>query len=242
MSFLDALRRFFHPTPEEKAEKLRKKIVNMYVNKDDRKYCIQQLAELGPELAPKRLIERFTCRSENGEVDSDEKEFTRQKLVDLGSASVEPLKQFLRNNDKFFSWPYRTLSDLISHDELVAFTVELLNTIGPEYVRDPERKEQLMLTVKSYTEESVAKAVLPYLADENETIRFVTADTVIAHAHADGIKALAERLAVEDSQRILNVIAGAFRDKGWAIDEGKREDIEKNLPSEFRMNSKGVIL
>lgn len=242
MSFLDAVRRFFHPTPEEKAEKLRKKIVNMYVNADDRRYCLQQLAELGPELAPKRLIERFTCRAENGTIDSDEKEFTRHLLCNLGSASVEPLKSFLRHNDKFFSWPYRTLSDLISHDELIQFTVELLNTIGPEYVRDPERKEQLILTAKSYEEESVAVAVLPYLADENETIRFVAADTVIAHAHADGIKALTERLAVEDSQRVLALIAGAFKEKAWPVDEDKRENVEKNLPSEFRMNSKGVIL
>lgn len=242
MSFLDALRRFFHPTPEEKAEKLRKKIVNMYVNADDRKFCLQQLASMGPELAPQRLIERFTCRAENGTIDSEEKEMTRRLLVNLGSASIEPLKKFLLNNDKFFNWPYRTLSDLLTHDELIQFTVELLDSIGPEYVRDPERKEQLILEVKSYTEDSIAHSVLPYLGDENETIRFVAADTVIAHRREEGIKALADRLVVEDSQRVLNVIAAAFRDNSWAIDEEKREDVKKNLPSEFRMNSKGVIL
>ena len=131
MSFFDAIRRFFAPTPAEKAEKLRRRIVNMYGHTEDRKYALGQLHDLGPTLAPKCLIERFTCRCENGTVDADEKAYTKQLLLDLGAPCVEPLKKFLLNNDKDFSWPFRTLSDLISHEELVEFIVELLNSIGP---------------------------------------------------------------------------------------------------------------
>ena len=242
MSFFDALRRFFNPTPAEKAEKFRKKVINMYGHPDDRRYAIVELSKLGPELAPKPLIERFTCRCENGTVDADEKQLVKELLCNLGAASIEPLKNFLRHNDKDFNWPYRTLHDLIAHDELVKFLVELLETIGPEYVRDPERKEQLMLVLKSFKEESICKAILPYLGDDNETIRFVTADTVIEQAHEDGIKALSERLTLEESQRILTLIATAFRDKGWAIDPAFRDSVPGNLPSEFRMNDKGIIL
>lgn len=242
MSVMDAVRRFFKPTPEEKAEKWRKRVVNMYGHPDDRRYAIQQLFEMGPDYAPKRLIERFTCHCENGTVDSEEKQYVSNLLVNLGEPSVQPLKEFLRNNDKDFGWPYRTLRDLISHDELVKFVCELLDSIGPEYVRDPERKEQLMLEVKSFKEECVCKGVLPYLGDDNETIRFVTADTVIEQAHEDGIRALSERLGVETSQRVLDLIATAFRDKNWTVDEAHREAVKEHLPSSFRMNSKGVIL
>lgn len=242
MSFFDVLRRFFKPTPAEKAESLRKKVLNMYGHPDDRRYAIVELSKLGAELAAKPLIERFTCRCENGTVDADEKQLVKDLLCNLGDASVDPLKDFLRHNDKDFNWPYRTLHDLISHDEQVEFLVELLNTIGPEYVRDPERKEQLMLVLKSFKEESICKAILPYLGDDNETIRFVTADTVIEQAHADGIKALSERLTIEESQRVLTLIATAFRDKHWTVDETYREDVKAKLPSEFRLNDKGVIL
>lgn len=242
MSFFDAIRRFFNPTPKEKAEKLRKKIVNMYVHADDRRYCIMQIADLGPELAAEPLIERFTCRSENGTVDSEEKELVSKLLIDMGEATVVPLKKFLKNNDKFFNWPYRTLTQLISHDELVDFLKELLDSIGPEYVRDPERKEQLMLTLKSFREEKLCLSILPYLGDENETIRFVAADTVIEQAHEKGISALVDRLAAEDSQRVLSLIATAFKEKNWHIPDDRREDVEKNLPSEFRINSKGIVL
>ena len=242
MSFFDAIRRFFKPTPKEKAEKLRKRVLNMYGHPDDRHYAIDQLAALGPELAPEPLIERFTVKCENGTVDADEKELVKNYLINLGQASVEPLKKFLRNNDKDFSWPYRTLADLISHEELVEFIVELLNTIGPEYVRDPERKEQLMLTLKSFKEECICKAILPYLGDQNETIRFVTADTVIEQADPDGIVALSKRLTEEESQRVLTLIATAFRDKEWKIGEELRAAVAEKLPSEFRINDKGAVI
>lgn len=242
MSVMDMLRRFFKPTPEEKAEKLRRRIVNMYGQTDERRYALTQLHDLGPELAPNRLIERFTCKCENGTVDAEEKEYTKTLLVDIGAASVEPLKDFLRNNDKDFSWPYRTLCELISHQDLVKFLVELLESIGPEYVRDPERKEQLMLELKSFNEEEIKLAILPYLGDDNETIRFVSADTVIAHAHPKGIEALAKRLTEESSQRVITIIASAFRDNSWTIPEEIRESVSEKLPSEFRINAKGVIL
>lgn len=242
MSFLKILRQIFKPTPEEKAEKLRKRIVNMYGHTEDRRYALSQLRNLGEEYAPRRLIERFTCKCENGTVDAEEKAYTSDLLVDLGEASVEPLKLFLKNNDKDFSWPYRTLARLIPHESLVLFLVELLDEIGPEYVRDPERKEQLMLTVKSFDEDSIAHAVLPYLSDDNETIRFVTADTVIAHAREDGISALSHRLCEEESQRILTLIAAAFRDRGWKVEPEDIERARERVASEFRINDKGVVL
>ena len=242
MSFFDAIRRFFAPTPAEKAEKLRRRIVNMYGHTEDRKYALGQLHDLGPTLAPKCLIERFTCRCENGTVDADEKAYTQQLLLDLGAPCVDTLKKFLLNNDKDFSWPFRTLSDLISHEELVEFIVELLNSIGPEYVRDTERKEQLMLTIKTFEEPEIDDAALRYLNDDNETIRFVTADTIIAHGRKEGIHALCERLACETSQRILSLIANAFRDKSWAIEGDFIEKAQNNLPSEYRINEKGIIV
>ncbi len=242
MSFFDALRRFFKPTPEEKADKLRKRIVSMYGHPEDRQYALVQLAEMGPELAPPRLIERFTCRCENGTVDADEKERTMRLLVNLGEGSIEPLKNFLRTNDKDFNWPYRTLCELLTHEELVKFLVELLDEIGPDYVRDPERKEQLMLVLKSFDEPEICHAILPYLADDNETIRFVCADTVIAQGTAEGISAMTDRLIEEKSQRVLVLIATAFRDKAWKIDEARLERVRENMPSDFRINDKGLVI
>ena len=242
MSIKDALRRFFKPTPEEKADKLQAKITNMYGQTADRRYYLDQLASMGPDLAPKRLITRFTVRCDNGTNDADEKEMTKCLLIGLGRASVDPLKDFLRKHDKDFNWPYRTLESLVTRQELTDFVVELLNTIGPDYVRNPERKEQLMLIVKSFHDDAVGKAILPYLGDDNETIRFVAADAVITHGHDYGIEALAKRFGVETSQRVLTLIAESFRDKSWIVPEACRENVKDNLPPGMRMNSAGAIV
>ena len=242
MSLLDALRRIFKPTPEEKADKLQEKVSNMYGQTADRRYYLDQLAAMGPELAPRRLITRFTVRCDNGTNDSDEKELTKCLLVGLGRASVEPLKQFLRKHDKDFNWPYRTLEELVTRQELTDFVVELLESIGPDYVRNPERKEQLILVVKSFQDDAVGRALLPYLGDDNETIRFVAADAVITHGHAYGIEALAGRFGVETSQRVLTLIAESFRDREWTVPEACRAKVGESLPSGFRMNSAGRIV
>ncbi len=242
MSLSEAIRRFFKPTPEEKADKLKAKITNMYGQTADRCYYLEQLAAMGPELAAPRLIMRFTGHCDNGTNDADEKELTKSLLVGLGSGSVDPLKNFLRTHDKDFNWPYRTLRELISHEELVEFLVELLNSIGPDYVRNPERKEQMILVIKKFDEESIGRAVLPYLGDDNETIRFVAADTVIVQAHDYGIEALAARFKDETSQRVLNLIAEAFRDKAWTVPEDCREAVAAHLPNGMRLNDKGLVV
>ena len=99
-----------------------------------------------------------------------------------------------------------------------------------------------MLTIKTFEEPEIDDAALRYLNDDNETIRFVTADTIIAHGRKEGIHALCERLACETSQRILSLIANAFRDKSWAIEGDFIEKAQNNLPSEYRINEKGIIV
>ena len=197
---------------------------------------------MGPEYAPSRLILRFTAQCENSTVDGEEKALTRDLLIDLGDASVVVLKQFLSTRDKVFNWPYRTLAELITREELIDFLLGLLESIGPEYVRDTERKEQLMLAIKGFEDERLGTAMLPYLCDDNETIRFLAADTAIALGQENGIKALAERISVEPSQRVLTLILEAFRNKAWVIDEASTAQISAHLPANFRLNNKGIIV
>lgn len=242
MSIGNTLRRFFKPTQEEKADKLKERILNMYGQTADRRYYLGQLFAMGPEYAPSRLILRFTAQCENSTVDGEEKALTRDLMIDLGEASIVVLKQFLSTRDKGFNWPYRTLAELISRDELIDFLLGLLQDIGPDYVRDTERKEQLMLAIKSFENERLGTAMLPYLGDDNETIRFLAADTAIAMGQKNGIQALAERISLESSQRVLTLILEAFRDKAWTIDESIRAQVTESLPPNFRLNNKGVIV
>ena len=215
----------------------------MYGQPADRQYYLYQTRDLGGELAAKTLLLRFSCTCENSKVDSDEKQITQDLLVSIGEPAIEPVKQFLRFNDKYFNWPYRTLSQLIPEEELNKFLIELLDTIGPEYVRNPERKEQLMHICEGLKNEDIAKSLLPYLDDNNETIQFLAADAAIAHGYPFDITALSERLGKEDSQRILVHILKAFKENGWKIEQEHIEKAHSNveLPSEYHIKQDGSV-
>ncbi len=223
----------------KKLAKFEKKITNMYIQPGDRQYFLHQLRAMDGEDAATSLLRRFTCSCENTTVDRDEKEMTCRLLVEMGQTAVPPLKAYLRNNDKAVNWPFRALKDLLSREALCTFLVEVLEAIGPEYVRDPERKEQLILTARDFDDPCIAKSVLPYLDDDNETIRFVAAETVSHHALEEGIAALVERFGVETSQRIINHIADAFASHGWVLDDVSV--VEPHLPSGYSVTRQRTI-
>lgn len=218
----------------QKIARAEKKILNMYLQAPDRQYYLHQLRELGGEDAARTLIRRFTVSCENTTIDRDEKELTCLFLVEMGNDAIGPLKQYLRHNDQCVNWPFRALRDLLTKEQLIEFLAEVLDSIGPEYVRDPERKEQLVLTAKEFEDERIGRAVLPYLDDDNETIRFIAAETVVTHGFDFAIPELWARFAKEDSQRIKALIARAFVDKGWVIEDVP--NVEPHLPSGFAFN------
>ena len=53
---------------------------------------------------------------------------------------------------------------------------------------------------------------------------------------------MTDRLIEEKSQRVLVLIATAFRDKAWKIDEARLERVRENMPSDFRINDKGLVI
>lgn len=202
--------------------KAEKKITNMYIQRGDRQYFLGMLRDEGTDAAARALTKRFTCSCDNTTVDRDEKELTAHLLVEMGGTALEPVKDYIRNYDSGVNWPFRALRRMLEQDALVDFLVEVLESIGPDYVREPERKEQLVLIAKDFPEERLTRALLPYLDDDNETIRYVAAETVIHHATQGDAevarKPLSDRLVEEISTRVTAHIARAFAEHGWVYE------------------------
>lgn len=223
-----------------KIVKAEKKITNMYIQRQDRQYFLGMLRDERSEEAARALTKRFTCACDNMTVDRDEKELTAHLLVEMGSVAVPAVKDYIRRHDIGVNWPVRALREMVSREELIDFLAEVLDAIGPEYVRDPERKEQLMLIARDLPEERMTRAVLPYLDDDNETIRFVAAETIIHHAtHGQAElarKPLADRLAAETSTRVTTHIARAFVEHGWVVEPTDAStDLSAFVPDGFRL-------
>ena len=242
------LKEFFFGRKDEddgrprKIVKAEKKITNMYVQTADRQYFLDQLRLDGSPEAIEAMLSRFTCACENTTIDRDEKEMTCQFLVSLGTAAVEPLKKYLKTYEENVNWPFRALKQLLSKDDLIDFLVEILEAIGPEYVRQPERKEQMVLAAKDFNNlERVTRAVVPYLDDHLETIRFITVETLLSSDFDFVCEPLLECLAEEDSQRVITRILEGFTEKGWTVSDDHTESVKAKLSGGFVLSAAKTI-
>lgn len=222
-----------------KLVKLEKKILNMYLQPQDRQYYLDQLRqesdkEHGHE-AIMTLMKRFTCKTDNNTVDRDEKKMVYEFLVGMGPLAIEPVKEFLRQNEEGINWPFKALTELLPRKELLDFLVEMFEEhMSPDYARNPERKEQMVLLARDFaSEERVARAVVPYLDDHSENIRFHAVETLLANG-SDWLKEpLQERIVEDDSIRITTKLCDAFVEKLWEVDDV--DAIEAVLPDDYKV-------
>lgn len=246
MGFLDFL--FDKEKAEQrKIKKLRKTLTNMYVQPPERKYAIQSLRDIGTKEAVQALLARFEDNAPNTTVDADEKRLTYETLVSMSADPALDVRntvvEYLHDRDEKINWPVKVLTDLLDRDEMVALVKELLGTCGKEYKRNPEKKQELVLRAADLEDEELTKELLRFLDDPNETIRFLTVEALLNHGFDEIIEEpLRERLAEEESIRIIKKLAEAFADHSdWKIPEDEREDVELMLPDEYAVHKQGYV-
>ena len=246
MGFLDFL--FDKETKERrKYAKLRKTLTNMYVQPSERSYAIQQLRDLATEEAVDVLLARYGDNAPNTTVDIEEKEYVYDVLVLLGQETdvdvVGVVREHLRNTEENVNWPMKVLSDLLDFEEFTTFLAELLSDCTTDYVQNPEKKQELILRATEIKDEAVAKALVRFLADANETIRFLAVTACLAQERDDLYEdTFIDLLEDEESIRIVNKLVEAFYDRPeWKIPEEQREAVERALPEEYGIHNKGHI-
>ena len=232
---------------ERRIKKLRKTLTNMYVQAAERQYAIEQLREIGTPEAIRALLARFEDTGPNHTTDADEKQFVYSVLVDLGRRGdadvVGVLTQYLKEVEENINWTLKALTDLVSYEEMAALITELLADADIGYRRNPEKKRELMLRAAEFQDRELAEQLVRFLEDDNETIRFLAVDAVMAQEEDDlAEEPLCERLRVEESLRVVQKITDIFVDNpGWTIPEEAREDVEVGLPEGFGVHKKGHI-
>ncbi len=246
MGFLDFL------FDKEKAQqrrikKLQKKLTHMYVQAAERQYAAEELRSIGTPEAVEALISRFGETGPNHTTDADEKQFVYSVLVDLGRRGdtdvVQITKDHLKSTEENINWPLKVLSDLTEYDEMVEVLCDLLEASDIGYRRNPEKKQELMLRAAEFKDRRLAEEVSRFLEDDNETIRFLAVDAIMAQEEDDiAEEGLRERLRKEDSIRTIQKITDIFVDNpGWTIPDDQQEEVDENLPEGFGVHKKGHI-
>src|SRR6185503_12255480 len=106
---------------------------------------------------------------------------------------------------------------------------------------DPQRKIQAIASLEDQQDAKIASAVVRFVADANETVRFHAVGACLASKDEETCRdKLLEQLVKEESQRIRLRVAEGFADLGWGV-QGYRGTVEKLLPEGFVVQASGQI-
>jgi hypothetical protein len=227
------------PAPSRALEKNIKRLLNKYLQPEERWGAVHAVADDPSDVAVDALLQRFTIYIEPSSNDNEEKDFITDALAGRGEKILPRLKKALRTQESI-SWLVRIAERILSRDGVRDLLLEMLAGLDTEYERNPERKIQLLLALAEFPGDVTAKGVMPFVEDVNETARFQAVSTLFASKSDVGRDALLGAYLKEESMRIKNAILDGFVEAGWPA-TGHRSELEKALPKGYTLDRSGVI-
>jgi len=203
-------------------------------NKDaqsaDRFGSLEVLRDDGSPEAVEGLLSRFTIRYDKSIEDEQEKQFVFDELTKMGSKILPSLQKHL-NSAESIAWGLKILDEVASKDEAWPILADLCERNDNTYIRDPSKKIQLLNHLGEHDDPRAAKALVPYLVDMDEGVRFVTVEALLRHKDPEIAREPLLTLLTnekEESHRIKKRILDGFADLGWDV-KGYSGTVEKML-------------
>ncbi len=232
-------------------KKLGQKITQKWGPAENRQKAIEQLAEIGTPAAWKTLCLRFTVRAEVGISDDEEKEQARSLLVAAGAAALDPVQEFLAEQESGVAWGLRVLASLAPPEVLLATVHRLLRKLGQEYTRDPEKKLVLLSWLREHPDlaaltpsggPSRDEAVLPLLEDFVDDVRIGAARALTVGPASEAAREalLALLLRDRDNARVRGEVLQALHDLGADV-KGHRGAVEALLVEPWYLDRDGHV-
>jgi uncharacterized protein with PIN domain len=205
----------------------------------DRWEGIQGLLKMSSQEAVEALLPRFTFYVDPSITDQDEKDAAFEGIVALGQEAVAPVTAFLRRADSI-SWPVKILERIVSPEAVISTLLELLAEMDTEYERDPQRKIQTLISLEERTDPRIAEAVVRFLEDANETVRFQAVGALLAQSESIQHRAALLRcFCAEESVRVRNRILDGFAARTWDVGEAAA-DMKARLPAGYSLDRQGI--
>jgi hypothetical protein len=221
------------------------KAADKKIKPEDRRPALYALLDDGSDEAIAGLLKRLTFNYDTNSVnDEEEKDQVYEGLVQMGERILPILKRHLHTSPTL-SWGLRIVHEICDHEATWGVLEEILHDYEPGYERDPTKKIQLMNFLGEFKDERAVKTLIPFLEDQDETVRFVTIEALLRQKGEEARDPLLKVLTneEEESLRIKHRIAEGFAELGWQV-KGFRGTVEKLLASamsEFIVDGKGRI-
>ncbi len=176
-----------------------------------------------PELRSKAvlgLLGRFAMRYDKTIEDEQEKEYCFEQLRRLGTVILPELEQHLKSADSI-AWGLKLLGEFGSHEQVWPLLERMCAANDNNYTRDPSKKNQLLHFLGEHADPRAGIALIPYLEDVDEGVRFTTIEGLVRHKPEEARQPMLALLAnpKEESRRIKRRIAEGLAETGWDVRE-----------------------
>jgi HEAT repeat protein len=216
------------------------RVANKRAQKHERWESIQVLAADGSDEALRALLTRFTVRVDPSITDGEEKNEAFHAIAQHGEAALEPVRDFL-NSAENLAWPLKLLREIQTEEQVTTILLELLSRMDTEYERDPQKKIDLIASFEEHKDPRIVEAVIRFLGDMNETVRFHAAGAILAQDEADAaLDALTKAFLAEESVRVRMRMLDGYVERGWKLAEVK-EEATKKMPTGYSLGKKGEV-
>ncbi len=196
----------------------------------DRFASIEYLCNLATEDAWRALLPRYNFIVDPSITDREEKHYIFDRVSHATETAVEPVKEFLRKTTSV-NWALKILRELVSPEEFVTELLDVLQGEGTTYQKNADRKINIIMALEDVLDPRITAALLGFLEDVNEDVRFHTVRTLLAQGDSEAAAgSLAALLGREESMRIKTNIADGLAEKAWSVPEEHRERTLAVLP------------
>jgi len=212
--------------------KLGRVVLNPKAAGEDRWQALLDLAKDKSPDAIHALLTRFTYTAEVGTrsrvTDEQEKTLVYDLLTEMGDVALDEVTKFLLSEEgppsapkHSISFALRILNKIAPDPDAVWEAVQkVIDANEPGYERDPSRKVELLTFLGEWDKDPRAsEAVLGYLDDADEGVRFQTAEALLRQGNEICKAPLLAILEEHDeSYQMRNRIISGFVDNGWLAD------------------------
>lgn len=216
---------------------------NKYKPKDYRQVALNSVMEearKGNERAVMGLIQRFSVNAEPSTEDENEKAAVCETLIDLGEKTLPALRRGMRTAESV-TWLHRVLRNIVGPEQYKKELLDVLLDFDTEYERNPDKKLQTIMALSDVEGEEVVEALLRFLEDVDETVRFQTVSSLVHHADEKAREPMLRVMCEDESLRIRHEIVEAFSQLGW-LTTGFKKKVDAILPAGYRHEKSGKIV
>jgi len=240
---MEFLRKFFSAQPDPSGRQIQralKQITQVHGEAATRVGAMERLASWRTPEAAAALLRRFTVQTPQASMDLEEKQYAVRLLVQMGTAAVQPILNYL-HVEPDVTYPVRALREILPPEEFHKCLTDVLTSLSGGYTRWPEAKAVFIDHLSDDAFPLVAETVIRSLDDEDDDVCIAAID----YLSRKGDESIREKLIqvfleAEARPRVRGRILDHFCEMEWPV-KGYRKKLEEAIALPFYLTSKGTV-